>query len=296
VTVAPDRVHAVLRDGVLREESDPRPVIWWSLTKSVIAAAALRLVDLGRLALDEPVANRPYSLRHLLQHTAGVPTYRGPEYHDAVARGDPPWPSEQMLQWVRSDTLLFPPGEGWAYSNIGYYFVSRMIKAATGEALGPALRSLVLDPLGLAATGIVTTPEDLEPTVWGNPTGYHPGWVYHGLLTGPAEEAVRFVHGVGALLGEELWAAMLTVHHVGGDMPGRPWTEPHYSLGLMIGAWREAGRVYGHSGVGSTVAAVYAFPDLPGAPVVGAFAPGSDEAVVENEALKLAMDQQAPPL
>lgn len=285
-------VHAVLRDGVLREENDPRPVIWWSLTKPVVAAAALRLVEQGRLTLDDPLPERPYGLRQLLRHSAGAPTYGGPEYRGAVARGDAPWTGKAMLAHARADTLLFEPDQGWAYSNVGYYFVGRMIESATGQTLGEALQTLVLDPLDLFDTRIVTEPPELEPTVWGNPTGYHPGWVYHGLLIGPARDAVRFLDGLGGLLGPASWEAMREPYPVGGGLEGRPWTRTLYGLGLMTGEWGEAGWVYGHSGVGHTVGALYAFPDLPGRPVVAVFVPGSDEAVVENAALRLALNSQ----
>lgn len=48
------------------------PVPWWSLTKTVLAAGALALVATGRLALDAPLGSKPFPLRQLLQHTAGL--------------------------------------------------------------------------------------------------------------------------------------------------------------------------------------------------------------------------------
>ena len=61
------------------------PVPWWSLTKTALAAGALTLVADGRLALDAPLLPKPYTLRQLLQHTAGVPNYGDlVEYHEAV--------------------------------------------------------------------------------------------------------------------------------------------------------------------------------------------------------------------
>jgi CubicO group peptidase (beta-lactamase class C family) len=50
-------------------------VAWWSFSKTVIAAAALVLLDHGKLELDGPVPRAPYTLRHLLQHTSGLPDY-----------------------------------------------------------------------------------------------------------------------------------------------------------------------------------------------------------------------------
>jgi len=53
-----------------------------------IAAGALALVRDGQLALDEPLPDRPYTLRQLLQHRAGVADYgKLSAYHDADGHG-----------------------------------------------------------------------------------------------------------------------------------------------------------------------------------------------------------------
>ena len=82
-------VTAAVVDGTVAvgDVADP-PVPWWSFTKTVLAAAALVLVDAGRLTLDTPLAGQRYTLRQLLQHRAGVPDYGSlADYHDAVASG-----------------------------------------------------------------------------------------------------------------------------------------------------------------------------------------------------------------
>jgi CubicO group peptidase (beta-lactamase class C family) len=53
------------------------PVPWWSFTKTVLAVAALRLVERGVLSLDEKIAGEPFTLAHLLRHEAGFPDYGG---------------------------------------------------------------------------------------------------------------------------------------------------------------------------------------------------------------------------
>jgi CubicO group peptidase (beta-lactamase class C family) len=124
-------------------------VPWWSFTKTVLATAALRLVAQGRLSLDESFDGRPYTLRQLLQHRAGVPDYSGlPSYHAAVQRGDKPWDVGQLLDRVGADRLDFEPGHGWRYSNVGYFFIRRKIEQTTGHDIGSALRHLVFDALG----------------------------------------------------------------------------------------------------------------------------------------------------
>ena len=51
-------------------------------------------------------------------------------------------------------------------------------------------------------TRIAATPEDMARSHWGNPSGYDPRWVYHGLLVGPPSDAVAFLRGAfsGAFL------------------------------------------------------------------------------------------------
>jgi len=265
------------------------PVPWWSLTKTVLAAGALALVARGRLALDEPLRDRPFTLRHLLQHTSGLPDYSGlPAYHEAVARGDEPWEDGLLLQRVGAGRLLFAPGEGWAYSNVGYLLVRRLIEAAAGAGIGAALHALALDPLGVPGARLGSEPADLSTTAWGNASGYHPGWVYHGLLVGtPAEAALLFDRLLsGRLLPAVLTGAMRDCRPVGGPVAGRPWRSPAYGLGLMEDAASPLGRCLGHSGAGpGSSAAAYHFPHLDPPRTVAAFAPVDDLGMVERAVL-----------
>ncbi len=105
---------AVIENGAVVEDHGADVVVpWWSVTKTVIAAAALALVQEKRLTLDEPLAGRPYTLRHLLQHRAGVADY-GPlaNYHQAVAAGDDPWPASVLLERTDAARLRYEPGRG----------------------------------------------------------------------------------------------------------------------------------------------------------------------------------------
>ncbi len=100
-----------------------------SVTKPIVAATALRMVDLGLLSLDDTVAAYlPYftprapdgstpdiTIRHLLTHTSGI-TYDSPP--PDVARGaDPcePMPLTENLRRLARGTLAFSPGTAWQY-------------------------------------------------------------------------------------------------------------------------------------------------------------------------------------
>jgi CubicO group peptidase (beta-lactamase class C family) len=66
-------------------------------------------------------------------------------YHEAVEAGETSWPRWEMLDRAQAGDLLFPPGQGWSYSNIGYLKVRERIEHAHGDLAGAAAE-LVLDP------------------------------------------------------------------------------------------------------------------------------------------------------
>ena len=131
---------------------------------------------------------------------------------ESVQRGEEPWRREELLRRVGADHVVFPPGHGWAYSNVGYLLVRGLLEEVTGEELGAALRRLVFEPLGVPGVRIATEPRDLDGTAWGHAAGYHPGWVYHGLAVGTPAEAALFLHRLmtGGLVPGELLADMRT--------------------------------------------------------------------------------------
>ena len=285
-------VTAIVVDGMLAAgDVADAPVPWWSFTKTVLAAAALVLVDAGRLTLDTPLAGRRYTLRQLLQHRAGVPDYGSLDaYHDAVARGRSPWPVGKLLARVYSHAPGFEPGTSWMYSNVGYLFVRQLIEHATGEEIGEALSHLVLTPLGIAHAGFARTPEELVGTRWGNAGTYHPGWVYHGLMVGSPAAAALLLDRLlrGDLLSSASSRAMRESFRLGAPIPGRPWQAPGYGLGLMIETTAPPSFM-GHSGQGtSSTGAVYHFPARASSVTAAAFAPVHDQGLVEQRVVEIA--------
>jgi len=88
----------------------PPDVPWWSFTKSLIAAAFLRLAEDYRLDLDRPLEPHAFTARQLLSHRSGLGDYGGlAAYRDAVAADLEPWPDEVLLRRVPLDRLLFVP-------------------------------------------------------------------------------------------------------------------------------------------------------------------------------------------
>ncbi|MGW0605339.1 serine hydrolase domain-containing protein [Streptomyces sp. NPDC002640] len=122
-----------------------------SVTKLFTAAAVLLLADDGDLDLDESAAATlpelrrlpEVTVRHLLSHTAGLPSGPG---SDAVAGRTA---ARVLAEICTPGDLLFAPGTGFSYSNAGYLAAGRLIEEVTGMTWREALQTLLLDPLGI---------------------------------------------------------------------------------------------------------------------------------------------------
>jgi CubicO group peptidase (beta-lactamase class C family) len=228
-------------------------VPWWSVTKTVIAVACLRLAEQGRLDLDAPLQGHAFSVADLLAHRAGVPNYTAwPDYIRATEALEPAWPDEEVL--TRADRLgpNFDVGQGWSYSNTGYLMVRRLLEEVTGTSVGQVLREQVFEPLELSTPRVVLSDKDLIGCKWLDGVGYDPKWVYHRMVVGSAADACGFMHAVvaGDFLTPSSFARMTERIDLGGPVAGRPWDTAGYGLGLMFGDMTGVGRVLGHSGNG----------------------------------------------
>lgn len=136
-----------------------------SISKPVFASGALRLVELGRLALDEDVnakltswkvrdsrftATEKVTLRRLLTHSAGLTVWGFPGYASTsalptvaqVLDGAPP----ANTAAVRNDTT---PGARWLYSGGGYTIAQLLTTDVTAASFPQLMQRLVLAPAGM---------------------------------------------------------------------------------------------------------------------------------------------------
>jgi len=134
-----------------------------SVSKQFTAAAAMLLVESGRLDLREPVARwlpggpaqwRQITLHQLLSHTAGVP-------HWLEAPGlDPaePMSSGERLEIIQSAPLRTEPGAQWHYSSPGFLLAALIVERASGQPYREFLAERILSPLMLTQTTVGGTP------------------------------------------------------------------------------------------------------------------------------------------
>ena len=147
-----------------------------SLTKPMVTAAALSLVEAGIIALEDPVTRwlpdfQPQyegrapaiTVRQLLTHTAGL-SYGfmqpddGPYLKLKVSDGmDQPGLSfDDELRRIVEAGLFYPPGAAWLYS-VAMDVLGAALEKAAGKSLPHIVAERVAAPLGMADTGFVVT-------------------------------------------------------------------------------------------------------------------------------------------
>jgi CubicO group peptidase (beta-lactamase class C family) len=165
-----------------------------SMTKAVTSVAALRLVEAGRLELDQSLvdwlpeladrrvlrhpaselddtvpARRAITLRHLLTNASGYGmVIRASPLQQAMAangtEAGPEPPAMGADEWLRRLTelpLAFQPGEGWRYHH-SFGVLGILIARATGRPLGTHLAEDMFGPLGMTDTALWVADDKLD--------------------------------------------------------------------------------------------------------------------------------------
>jgi CubicO group peptidase (beta-lactamase class C family) len=126
-----------------------------SITKSLTGMAIFVLAGRGRLDLDGrvqdllpdvPMPPEPITVRHLLEHSSGLPNTVEPTPFLNVPGG---------RLWTG-----FSPGSRYSYCNLGYTLLGLIIERASGMPFARALETLVLRPIGMTGAKPVIRTSD----------------------------------------------------------------------------------------------------------------------------------------
>jgi len=134
------------------------PVRIASISKLVVTIGALRLVEDGKLDLDQDISrtlgwrlrhpkypNRPITLRMLLSHRSGLTDAAG--YYQIPLDGT----LKSVLDDPRAWDDAHAPGAFFRYANLNFPLVATLMEKSTGERFDKLMDRLVLHPLGIAA-------------------------------------------------------------------------------------------------------------------------------------------------
>jgi CubicO group peptidase (beta-lactamase class C family) len=129
-----------------------------SITKALTSAAALALVEDGRLNLSDrlgellpgvPADKQAITLRQLLEHRAGLPEY----VVDAPGGDFLELSRDEALGRIFRRPLRFEPGTKYGYSDAGYTVAAAVIEDAAGQPFEDFLRERILAPGGMWSAG-----------------------------------------------------------------------------------------------------------------------------------------------
>jgi len=272
------------------------PVRIASNTKTFIAASILRLVEDGRLGLEDPIAGHlvaehlellvgggyqpdRITVRHLLTHTSGLYDYTESDYFNRMVTDEPRhrWTrTEQLRTAMDQGSPWGAPGDVYHYADTGYILLGEILERTTGQPMPEAVRTLIgFDRLGLGSTWF----ETLEPEPEGLPAqahqliggidnaGYDPSFDLYGGggLASTVGDLARFVT---ALFSGEVYHDPATLGTMLAPVEGVAAAADATSADLKPGAYRmgiwqaELGdhAVYRHTGFWGTGAT--RIPDL----------------------------------
>jgi len=135
-----------------------------SVSKPITAIAIMKLVEAGKLNLDEKVfgtgallgtsyGTKAYSdrlkaitVKHLLTHTSGAWTNSSndPMFKDAN------WTTDQVINWALDNLPVNnAPGTVYDYSNFGYCLLGRIVEKVSGQNYETYVKKTVLEPAGI---------------------------------------------------------------------------------------------------------------------------------------------------
>lgn len=138
-----------------------------SITKTFTALAAMKLVETGKLSLDDrldqyldniPALWKPITIRQLLSNTSGIRSFTLLTAEDpncnavqdirTYKRGD-------VIKEITCFPLEFVPGEKWKYADTGFYLVGMIIEKVSGQEYGAFLKEHILAPLAMRNTAVL---------------------------------------------------------------------------------------------------------------------------------------------
>lgn len=151
-----------------------------SLSKQFTAVAIMKMLENELVDLESKISKyipeyshaNKITIRNLLNHSSGIPDYTGEiivpsalkkleskctsgnnittkmkmECMNKLCRA---YSIEECLDSVNTLPLHFIPGEGTAYSNTNYYFLSHIIEKVTGKTYEQYLKEAIFEPLGM---------------------------------------------------------------------------------------------------------------------------------------------------
>ncbi|MBE7101916.1 beta-lactamase family protein [Bacillus cereus] len=156
-----DKEHVILNKGYgyadVQNKIENTPQTKYrigSITKTVVATSILQLQEQGKLNIQDNVnkyissfpADKNITLYHLLTHTSGLPE-NGKGKVNVASRIN-------LINWIGSQKLDFPPGTGWKYTDYNYMVLAYIIENITKKPLGDYIKENIFTKAEMHESGM----------------------------------------------------------------------------------------------------------------------------------------------
>lgn len=130
-----------------------------SISKQFASVAILLLQQEGKLHIDDDIRKflpsyntwgRSISIRNILSHTSGIPSYTEIYYFDTLAGKK--ISIDKLIKFFESRPLIFEPGTNWSYSNSGYVLAAKIVEKISGMPFNDFLQKRIFQPLLMTET------------------------------------------------------------------------------------------------------------------------------------------------
>lgn len=230
-----------------------------SASKMFTAVMIARLVEQGRVAYGDPISRHlppdiadprweGVTIDQLLSHRSGIGEYWTEDFSKAMADVRT---ARDFLPWIRKAPRTFAPGADYRYSNSNFILLGLIIEHVTGRSYADELQRVILRPLGMTSTSLVTdtlpASRDAQPLSRDGQGWRHSGLPGRGSPAGGAwttlADATTFLRALasGRLVSTDTLKAMTTIRNEGSD--GFPYG---YALELRTD---DGTTSWGHGGI-----------------------------------------------
>lgn len=143
-----------------------------SVSKQFTAFLVLLLEKEGKLNLDDTVQKyipelksygKQVTIRHLVHHTSGIPTYDVLQIFAGIPAGMP-WDTEDQFNLIQSyHKLNFNPNDEFLYSNDNYFLLASIIEKVTGKTFSQCMKEKIFEPLEMKNAVVNDSPGKIIP-------------------------------------------------------------------------------------------------------------------------------------
>jgi serine beta-lactamase-like protein LACTB len=235
-----------------------------SVSKSITAVAVMQLVEKGKIKLDAdartyipyfPRKKWKFTVRQLLNHTAGIRNYYKGEFDDKNHYAT----LKDAVGIVSKDSLDYQPGTKYLYTTLGYNLLGSIIENVSGQSFDNYLSKNIFEPAEMSSTSL-----DYQVRVVNNRARLYTRNKYRILENAPLADLSNKYPG-GGLISTSEDLLKFSIHLLSGKLikpetldsmlvPARlkNGTRINYGLGFTLGSDNSGRKYFAHEGYDGT--------------------------------------------